>query len=72
MTRTFYVTSVQVEAARMLVERSARQGKPVSETIRMIAEAKPEPRPGEAGAVASRPVRRKPPAKSRKRGWIGP
>lgn len=43
MTTRIYVTSVQVDAAQLLVERSARQGKPVARAIRMIAEAVPEP-----------------------------
>jgi hypothetical protein len=67
MTSKIYVTSVQVEAARMIVERSARQGKPVSEAVRLIAEAEPEPRPSRAPASADR-TPRKPAAKRRNRG----
>jgi hypothetical protein len=43
MTKKVYVTSAQVEAARMIVERSAARGQPVSEAIRMIAEAVRDP-----------------------------
>ncbi|HEV2885577.1 MAG TPA: hypothetical protein VGX49_01585 [Jatrophihabitans sp.] len=43
MTRKVYVTSAQVDAARLIVERSAARGQPVSDAIRMIAEAVPEP-----------------------------
>jgi len=43
MTRKVYVTSAQVDAARLIMERSAARGEPVSEAVRMIAEAVREP-----------------------------
>jgi Flp pilus assembly protein TadB len=67
MTRKIYVTSAQVEAARMIVERSAERGQSVSEAIRMIAEAMPEPHRGDTEPVADRTRRRIPPAKTRSR-----
>jgi ribosomal protein L16/L10AE len=42
MTTEIYVTSAQIEAARMIVERSVRRGIPVSSAVRKIAEAMPE------------------------------
>jgi Flp pilus assembly protein TadB len=42
MTQKIYVTGAQVEAARLIVERSAKRGIPVPSAVRKIAEAMPE------------------------------
>lgn len=56
MTTKIYVTSVQVEAAQLLVERSAARGEMVSRAIRMIAEAMPEPADPEDAEPGSAPA----------------
>jgi hypothetical protein len=39
MTKKIYVTSAQVDAAQLIVERSVKRGMPVSSAVRKIAEA---------------------------------
>ena len=43
MGKIVYVTRAEVLAAQWTVERAAKTGQPVSEAVRKIAEAKPEP-----------------------------
>jgi len=43
MGKTIQVTSGQVNAARLWIERADRDGTPVPESIRKLADAKPRP-----------------------------
>ena len=43
MGKTIWVTSGQVNAARLWIERADRDGTPVPEAIRKLADAKPRP-----------------------------
>ena len=43
MGKTIQVTSGQVNAARLWIERADRDGTPVPEAIRKLADAKPRP-----------------------------
>jgi len=45
MSRTVYVTRAQKAAAQWLVDYHTAQGQPVDRATRLIAEAKPAPRP---------------------------
>ena len=43
MGRTIHVNSAQVNAARLWIERANRDGRPVPDAIRKLADAKPRP-----------------------------
>ena len=43
MGKTIHVTSAQVNAARLWIERADRDGTPIPEAIRKLAQAKPRP-----------------------------
>ena len=43
MGKTIQVTSAQVNAARLWIERADRDGRPVPEAIRKLADARPRP-----------------------------
>ena len=51
MGRTIQVTSAQVNAARLWIERADRDGTEVPEAIRKLAQAKPRPIISEPTAV---------------------
>ena len=52
MGKTIQVTSAQVNAARLWIERADREGAPVPDGIRKLANAKPRPILSESTAGA--------------------
>ena len=59
MGKTIQVTSAQVNAARLWIERADREGAPIPDGIRKLANAKPRPISGvtaPSGALPAAPV----------------
>jgi hypothetical protein len=54
MARKVYVTGAQKDAAQMLVERGAANGKPASDAVKKIANAKSEPGVSARNVTSSR------------------
>ncbi|MGS0687382.1 hypothetical protein ACVBEQ_19890 [Nakamurella sp. GG22] len=55
MGKTIQVTSAQVNAARLWIERADREGTGVPDAIRKLAQAKPRPIIGEPPTIAGSP-----------------
>ena len=56
MGRTIQVTSAQVNAARLWIERADRAGAPVPDGVRKLANAKPRPILGDASTTGALPA----------------
>ena len=56
MGKTIQVTSAQVNAARLWIERADRAGAPVPDGIRKLANAKPRPILGDTSATGALPA----------------